>query len=102
MTFKVVVFMLLALTIVSDWAWRDYQRALHQPAVVGHPVIIEINKGDSFDQITDKLSTQQVNFRPLWFKVIAIQDKAVNKLKTGEYELASGLTLPEILAQIAQ
>jgi UPF0755 protein len=94
--------MLLALIILSDWAWRDYQRALHQPAVVDYPVIIEINKGDSFNQITDKLLTQHVNFRSFWFKVIAIQDKAVNKLKTGEYELASGLTLPEILAQIAQ
>ena len=34
--------------------------------------------------------------------MIAVQKNAVNKLKTGEYELAPGLTLPEILALFVQ
>ena len=84
------------------WAWRDYQSALHAPAVLGNPVVIEIDKGDSFNQITDKLLAQNVDFKPFWFKVIAVQENAVNKLKTGEYELAPGLTLPEILALFVQ
>jgi UPF0755 protein len=70
--------------------------------VIGNPVIIEINKGDSFNQITDKLLSQNVALKPLWFKVIAVSEKAVKKLKTGEYELATGLTLPEILALFVQ
>jgi UPF0755 protein len=100
--FKIIACVLLTLVIAFGLAWRDFQSALHTPAVVGNPVIIEIDKGDSFNQITDKLLAQHVDFNPLWFKVIAVQEKAFKKLKTGEYELASGLTLPEILALFVQ
>jgi UPF0755 protein len=100
--FKIIVCVLLTLSVLCGWGWRDFQSALHTPAVVGNPVVIEIDKGDSFNQITDKLLAQNVDFKPFWFKVIAVQEKAVKKLKTGEYELASGLTLPEILALFVQ
>lgn len=102
MAFKIIAGVLLALIIVSGWAWRDFKSALITPAVVGKPVVIEINKGDSFNQITDKLLAQNVDVNPLWFKVFAVSEDAVKKLKTGEYELASGLTLPEILAVFVQ
>ncbi len=103
MAFKIIAGgVLLALIIVSGWAWRDFKSALMTPAVVGKPVVIEINKGDSFNQITDKLLAQNVDVKPLWFKVFAVSEDAVKKLKTGEYELASGLTLPEILAVFVQ
>ena len=99
---KVIVGVLIILIILSGWAWRDFQSALHTPAVVGNPVVIEINKGDSFNQVTDKLLAQNVKLKPFWFKVIAVKEKAVRKLKAGEYELASGLSLPEILALFVQ
>ena len=102
MVFKIIVCVLLALIVACGWAWRDFQSALHTPAVVGNPVVIEIDKGDSFNQITDKLLAQNVDFKPVWFKVVAVQEKAVKKLKTGEYELAPGLTLPEILSLFVQ
>lgn len=103
MAFKIIVCVLLALMVASgDWAWRDYQSALYAPAVRGNPVVIEIDKGDSFNQIIDKLLIQNLDFKPFWFKVIAVQENASKKLKTGEYELAPGLTLPEILAQFVQ
>lgn len=99
---KVIVGVLFISIILSGWAWRDFQSALHTPAVVGNPVVIEINKGDSFNQVTDKLLAQNVKLKPFWFKVIAVKEKAVRKLKAGEYELASGLSLPEILALFVQ
>ena len=102
MAFKIIAGVLLTLIIVSGWAWRDFKSALITPAVAGKPVVIEINKGDSFNQIIDKLLAQNVDVKPLWFKVLAVSEKAVKKLKTGEYELATGLTLPEILAVFVQ
>jgi UPF0755 protein len=101
-TYKIIVCVLVILIAMCGWAWRDYQSALHAPAVAGNPVVIEIDKGDSFNQITGKLLAQNVNIKPFWFKVIAVQEKALKKLKTGEYELASGLTPPEILALFVQ
>jgi UPF0755 protein len=100
--FKIIAGVLLTLIIVSGWAWRDFNSALITPAVVGKSVVIEINKGDSFNQIADKLLAQNVDVKPLWFKVFAVSEGAVKKLKTGEYELATGLTLPEILAVFVQ
>ena len=97
MNYKIIAGILLTLIIACGWAWRDYQSALHAPVVAGNPIIIEINKGDSFNQITDKLLAQNLVFKPLWFKIMAVSEKKFKKLKTGEYELAAGLALPEIL-----
>ena len=102
MIYKIIVCVLLTISIAASWIWQDYQRALHASAVIGSPIVIEIDKGDSFNQITDKLLAKKLNFNPIWFKVIAVQEKAAKKLKTGEYELATGLTLPEILAKFVQ
>ena len=99
---KLIACVLLIAIVALGWTWRDYQSALHTPAVAGNSVIVEINKGDSFNQITDKLLAKNVDLKPFWFKVIAVQENAVNKLKTGEYELAPGLTLPQILAMFVQ
>jgi len=100
--YKIIACVLLTLIVACGWAWLDYQSALHTPVVVGNPVVIEINKGDSFNQITDKLLVQNLVFKPVWFKVMAISEKTFKKLKTGEYELAPGLTLPEILTLFVQ
>jgi len=81
----------------ANLAWLNYQSALKTPMVTGDPVIIEINKGDSFNQITQKLVDAKLAIQPAWFKLLAIQQHAFNQLKTGEYELAGGLTMPEIL-----
>jgi UPF0755 protein len=100
--FKIITLALILLITASNWAWRDYQNTIKIPAVKGKSVIIEINKGDSFNQITDKLIKQNVNVKPFWFKFIAIRTKAFKKIKTGEYELSPRLTMPEILALFVQ
>ncbi len=92
----------LSLALGSYWLSLDYQKALHQPAVGCNTVIIEISKGDSFKQITNKLLEQQVIFKPFWFRVITLLNKTSNKLKTGEYELHPNQTLPEIIALFVQ
>jgi len=100
---KITLLILLALIFIGGgWTWADYQAALHKPAVADKTVYVEIEKGDSLNRIIDKLLAQQLTARPFWFKVIAFQDSALRKLKTGEYELTSGLTLPEIIALFVQ
>ena len=102
MIFRVIGALTLALTLLLAWAWHDYQEMVITPVVTGNPVTIEIIKGDSFNQITDKLLEQKINIKPFWFKALAVQLKIANKLKTGEYELSPGLTPTEILALFAQ
>ena len=99
MVSKVLVCLLLIICAAGGLAWYEYQRALNAPAVIGSSVLIEIEKGDSLNQIIDKLLTQNVDIKPVWFKVIAVKENAVTKLKAGEFELAPNLTMPEILNQ---
>jgi UPF0755 protein len=99
---KVIGFILLILSFTAGWLWMDYQSALHQPALVDRTVYIEIEKGDSLNRIVDKLVAQELAVKPFWFKVIAFQENALKKLKTGEYELTPGLTIPKILALFVQ
>ncbi len=92
----------LSLGLLGGWLSIEYQKALHQPAVGCNTVTIEISKGDSFKQITNKLLEQHIVFKPFWFRVITIANKTTNKLKAGEYELTSNLTLPEIIDLFVQ
>ena len=99
---KIIGFILLVLSFSSGWMWMDYQGALHNPAVPDKTVTIEIEKGDSINRIVDKLVAEQLAIKPFWFKVVAFQLDVLKKLKTGEYELTSGLTVPQILTLFAQ
>ncbi|WP_024300298.1 endolytic transglycosylase MltG [Methylomicrobium lacus] len=102
MSNKIVGLTLLFISFIGGWAWMDYRQALQAPAVKDNPVVIEIVKGDSMGRIAEKLAEQHLRVSSLWFKVITLQKQAAAKLKTGEYEFATGLTLPEIIDQIAE
>jgi len=99
---KIIGIALLILSFAGGWMWMDYQSALHQPTLINKTVYIEIEKGDSLDRISNKLVAQKLAVKPFWFKVIAFQGNAFKKLKTGEYELTSGLTVPQILSLFVQ
>lgn len=94
---KLLLIFLLVVSLFSTWLWFEYKSALTIPVITEKSRIIEIEKGDSFKKITNKLLADQITIQPLWFKVIAYEMKVANKLKAGEYELKPGLTMPEIL-----
>jgi len=87
--------------MAGSWAWMDYQGALKNPAVAAQ-VSLEIEKGDSLDRICQKLLSQHLAIKPFWFKSIAYLGNTYKKIKTGEYELTPGLTIPEILDLFVQ
>ncbi len=102
MNTKIIGVALLLLGFAGGWMWMDYQNALRQPVLVDRMILIEIEKGDSLGRIIDKLVAEKGVIKPFWFRVIALQKKALKKLKTGEYELTPGLTVPKILALFVQ
>ncbi len=95
---KIITTLALLVAITLVWLWSEYNLALTKPVIVDKPHIFEIKKGDNFGQITHNLRTQKITIKPIWFKVIAYQQKVTHKLKAGEYELKKGLTMPDILA----
>lgn len=99
---KVIGFTLLVLSFIGGWLWMDYQSAVSKPPLIGETVYVDIERGDSLNRIIDKLLAQNMDIKPFWFKVISLQRGAFKKLKTGEYELTSELTLPEILTKFVE
>ncbi|WP_442496646.1 endolytic transglycosylase MltG [Methylobacter sp. sgz302048] len=102
MTLKIIGFTLVIFIFTGGWAWTDYRSAVKNPVVLDKQVYIDIEKGDSLNRITDKLIDQNVAINPIWFKVFAYTSESAKKIKTGEYELAPGLNIPEILALFVQ
>ncbi len=97
MKHRIIGLTLLFLSFAGSWCWMDYQSALTKPVVTGKTVSVEIEKGDSLNRICEKLAAQNLSIKPFWFKVIAYLGKTYNKIKTGEYELNPGLSIPDIL-----
>ncbi len=94
---KVVGYMLIGLSYIGGWIWMDYESAISNPTIFDKPVIIEIEKGENLQKITDKLVTQNVRIKPFWFKFLAKRNGANKKIKSGEYELPKNITIPEML-----
>ena len=100
--FKIIIAgLLVVILVVMSWLGFGYYKAINEPATQRN-LIIEIEKGDSFEKITQKLLAQELSIDPIWFKVIAYKNRVINKLKAGEYELTAGLTSPQILALFSQ
>jgi peptidoglycan lytic transglycosylase G len=97
MVSKVFGLIFIVFSFLSAWIWMDYKNVLNEPVIKAKPINFEINKGDTFNRITDKLIDHGIAINPVWFKIIAYQRKLTDKLKAGEYELPIGLTTPEIL-----
>ncbi|MGR8951439.1 MAG: endolytic transglycosylase MltG [Gammaproteobacteria bacterium] len=102
MTDKMIGLVLLFISFTYGWVWMSYRQTLQAPVVKDQPVIIEVIKGDSLSRVAGKLAEQGLKFSPFWFKAIAFQKSAATRLKTGEYEFAPGLPLPQIIDLMAQ
>ncbi|HBA66808.1 MAG TPA: endolytic transglycosylase MltG [Methylococcaceae bacterium] len=87
-------------SFLLGWLWIDYQHFVATP-LVDKPVYIEINKGDTFGRITEKLKEQELAVKPLWLKLLALQTHYAGRLKAGDYEIAQGATAFDILSLFA-
>ncbi len=94
---KLLGIFILLLSIGVSWAWMSYQNSLKTPVIFGQMILFEIEKGNNFNQITEKLVKYDVKINPIWFKLLAYQKDLTHKLKAGEYHLNPGLTSSELL-----
>ena len=95
---KLISIILIAASLIAGWALMDYQSFQKTPVIDQQPVILEIEKGESFRKITDKLIQKGVDINPVWFRLMAYQKDQTQKIKTGEFVLNPGITPTELLA----
>ncbi len=98
---RIIGFVIIVLSFGLAWVWMDYNAAKENP-VINQEITFTINKGDTFNRISQKLIQQKIHIKPVWFKVLAYQQGLINKLKAGEYLLTPGQTTMEILSTFAQ
>lgn len=91
---------LLALIFLFSVFWQSYQNAIGNPLPLGQNAIIEIEKGDSLRRIAEKLN-QATHVYTVWLTLAALLHHDVRKLKAGEYEITSGMTVLDVLFLIA-
>ena len=74
------------------------------PALVpaAQPVLIEVSAGSSLSRVTEELNASGYLQYPLLFKLLAKLQGVENAIKTGEYELQTGLSPAHLLAKIVQ
>ena len=76
---KIIAVISIIFTALVSWAWLDFQSAQKTPVVGSQPVLIEIEKGDSFQQITDKLIAQKIPIKSWRHKTAPLKNlKPVN------------------------
>jgi len=95
---RVLALACLAVTLVMGGIWLDYRQTIDSPLNNRETVYFEIAKGQSLPAIAEALRQRGLIDRPLWFRVLAWSEKASNRLKFGEYEIAPQTTPRQLLA----
>ena len=99
---KVVGIWIVSVIFTSVWLGAGFYYAVRIPIVTQPAVVIDIEKGDSFNRIIEKLRDQGLSVQPFLFKLLALSSNSFKKIKTGEYQFDKGLTLQGILSQLVQ
>jgi UPF0755 protein len=92
---------LILLGLAGGWLWLDYRSVLMEPVLSGPARIFEIAKGATSGQVARHLREEGFNVRPFWFRLLARMNGTAARIRYGEYEIPSGMTLPELLVLFA-
>ncbi len=93
----VIGLLLIATVVIINFIWQDYQSFIDKKNTLAKPIIIEILSGMNFQQLTETLVVKDIIDKPYYFKWLARQSNKATQIKTGEFEIVSGLTPIEIL-----
>jgi len=95
---SLVLFTLLFSTIVCFLFYKSELKApLNLPS---SDMIIEISRGDSLNKVLIKLTQMEVLSLPLVAKIYAREKKLASRVKTGEFLLKKGITIPRLFELI--
>lgn len=78
--------------------YLDYQKFLQTPLNFEQNTIFTIEPGTSFSDLNKKLKAEKIIKKDRYLEVLARYTKQANKIKSGEYNLASGMLPNELLS----
>ena len=98
---RVLAGMLILFSLAGGWLWMDYRSVLSQPVLSGSAKVFEIAKGDTPGQIGRRLRDEGFDVSSFWFRCLARMNGVAARIRYGEYEIAPGTTLPQLLVLFA-
>lgn len=92
----------LVVLFIAGWLWHDYGKALRQPLVVGDaPVLYAVSGGMTFRGVASDLDERRWWKHPRYLLLHAHRRGLADRLKAGEYELHNGMSIDQVLDQLA-
>ncbi|MGQ0658426.1 MAG: endolytic transglycosylase MltG [Chromatiales bacterium] len=92
----------LIVLFLGGWLWYDYQKALRQPLEVGDaPVLYTVRSGMTFRAVAAEFKQHGWWQYPRYLLWHVHHRHLANKLKAGEYELRSGMSIDHLLDALA-
>ncbi len=94
---RFLLFLIVAAAGAGWFGWSDYQRYLNQPiqlAAEGQRFTIE--RGWSAKRVADELEREGIIDKRYWFDVYARLSEKASGIKSGEFNLQSPMTVPEL------
>lgn len=94
-----ILFLLIAAAAaaVGIYGWTDYQRYLESPVAIDDSgTTFTIERGWSAGRVARELEQRGIIDKRYWFDVYARQSKKASGIKSGEFILQPGLTVPEL------
>ncbi len=94
---RFLLFLIVAAAGAGWFGWSDYQRYLNQPiqlAADGQRFTIE--RGWSAKRVADELEREGIIDKRYWFDVYARLSEKASGIKSGEFNLQSPMTVPEL------
>ena len=92
---------LVSIVVVAGaalWGWNDYQTFLEEKRSVPETAqSFTVKSGWSAKRVANEFNQLGVIDKPHWFELYARQSKLAPSIKSGEFELPSQATVPELL-----
>jgi UPF0755 protein len=99
--FRVILLLFSTLFFSAIACFVFYQNALKAPLNLSSSnMVLEINKGDSLNKVLINLTQLEVLSSPLIAKIYAREKTLANRIKTGEFLLKQGATIPQLFELI--
>ena len=87
----------------TAWLWSEYQSEISNPIeVLGGRATYVIKPGDNLSKTAYRLAEQNIIRQPLVLIVYGRAEKLAGSIRAGEYEITSGLTIPELMERFVR
>ncbi|MFK8078376.1 MAG: endolytic transglycosylase MltG [Granulosicoccus sp.] len=94
---RFLLFLIVAAAGAGWFGWSDYQRYLNQPInLAGDGQRVTIERGWSAKRVADELEREGIIDKRYWFDVYARLSQKASGIKSGEFNLQSPMTVPEL------